>query len=388
MSPRLEAGRSRASMRSAPFAHSLCSRGWRLGSDAQLRPPRAPLHLRRRATSIPSAKLVIGSPQPHASSFQPAKQRGVALITAVLIVALATILAVNVGFNGFMDQRRSATRYALDQGFQVAVGAEAWAADTLRRDGAQGGQRRQDHLAEEWATPIPPIPVEGGEVSGYIEDMQGRFNLNSLVVRQGDQLQPDPLAVRRLERLLEILELETKWAGVIADWIDTDGEAGFPDGAEDAVYTSQTPAYRTAEMPITRTSELLALSEFGIERYRTLEPYVTALPIGTPINLCTAPPQVLDALVEGQRQFTVGRDNVAELRKERCHPTLEEFESALSNEEKTELIQGRVVDEKSSYFRSTVWVTIGTTQFTLYSLLYRTDRTNLVRPILRSFGTA
>ncbi len=316
------------------------------------------------------------------------KQRGVALITAVLIVALATILAVNVGFNGFMDQRRSATRYALDQGFQVAVGAEAWAADTLRRDGAQGGPRRQDHLAEEWATPIPPIPVEGGEVSGYLEDMQGRFNLNSLVVREGDQLKPDPLAVRRLERLLEILELETKWAGVIADWIDTDGQAGFPDGAEDAVYTSQTPAYRTAEMPITRASEVLALSEFGIERYRKLEPYVTALPIGTPINLCTAPPQVLDALVEGKRQFTLGRDNVAELRKERCHPTLQEFESALSNEEKAELIQGRVVDEKSSYFRSTVWVTIGTTQFTLYSLLYRTDRTNLVRPILRSFGTA
>ena len=315
-------------------------------------------------------------------------QSGVALIMAVLIVALATILAVNVGFKGFMDQRRIATRYALDQGFQVAVGAEAWAADSLRRDGAQGGPRRQDHLAEEWATPIPPIPVEGGELSGYLEDMQGRFNLNSLVVRQGDQLQPDPLAVRRLERLLEILELETKWAGVIADWIDTDGQAGFPDGAEDAVYTSQTPAYRTAEMPITRASELLALSEFGIERYRKLEPYVTALPIGTPINLCTAPPQVLDALVEGQRQFTLGRDNVADLRKERCHPTLQEFESALSNEEKTELIQGRVVDEKSSYFRSTVWVTIGTTQFTLYSLLYRTDRTNLVRPILRSFGTA
>ena len=327
-------------------------------------------------------------PQPPAPSPQPRRQRGVALITAVLIVALATILAVNVGFNGFLDQRRTATRYALDQGFQVAVGAEAWAADTLRRDAMEDGRQRQDHLAEEWATPIPPIPIEGGEVAGYLEDMQGRFNVNSLVVRQGNQLQPDPLAVRRFERLLELLELETKWAGLIADWIDNDGQASFPDGAEDSVYTSETPAYRTAEMPITRTSELLALAEFGLDRYRRLDPYITALPIGTPINLCTAPPEVLDSLVAGQRQFTLGRDNVVDLRKERCHPTLQEFESALSNEERTELIQGRVVDEKSAYFRSTVWVTIGTTQFTLYSLLYRTDRTNLVRPILRSFGTA
>lgn len=333
-----------------------------------------------------SARVRAPHPLPPIPYPLPPKQRGVALITAVLIVALATILAVNVGFNGFMDQRRSATRYALDQGFQVAVGAEAWAADTLRRDGMQS--REQDDFTEEWATPIPPIPIEGGEVAGYLEDMQGRFNLNSLVMREGNQLVPNPRAVQRLERLLEILELETKWAGIIADWIDSDGQAGFPDGAEDSVYTSQPLPYRTAEMPITRSSELLALSEFGLDRYQKLEPYVTALPIGTPINLCTASPEVLDSLVEGKRQFTLGRDNVMDLRKERCHPTVQEFQSALSNEERQELIDGKVVGQTSAYFRSTVWVTIGTTQFTLYSLLYRTDRTNLVRPILRSFGTA
>jgi len=312
------------------------------------------------------------------------RQRGVALITAVLIVALATILAVNIGFNGFLDQRRSATRFALDQGLQVALGAEAWAADTLRRDAMQSG--KQDTLTEEWATPIPPIPIEGGEVAGYLEDMQGRFNLNSLVMRQGNDFVPDPAAVRRLERLLEILELEPKWAGIIADWIDSDGQAGFPDGAEDSVYTSQAPPYRTAEMPITRASELLALAEFGIDRYRRLEPFVTALPIGTPINLCTASPELLDALVEGERQFTLGRDTMTDLRKERCHPTVDEFKQGLNDEQRNEL--NDLLDEKSRYFRATVWVTIGTTQFTLYSLLYRTDRTNLVRPILRSFGTA
>ena len=64
----------------------------------------------------------------------PARQRGVALIMAVLIVALATILAVNVTFRGMVDQRRSANLFALDQGFQVALGAEAWAADFLRKD--------------------------------------------------------------------------------------------------------------------------------------------------------------------------------------------------------------------------------------------------------------
>ena len=72
-------------------------------------------------------------------SAQPARrtgrrQRGVALITAVLMVALATMLAVDVGFRGFLDQRRTGTLFALDQGFEVALGAEAWAADFLKRD--------------------------------------------------------------------------------------------------------------------------------------------------------------------------------------------------------------------------------------------------------------
>ena len=53
------------------------------------------------------------------------RQRGVALITAVLMVALATMLAVDVGFRGFLDQRRSGTLLAMDQALQVALGAEA-----------------------------------------------------------------------------------------------------------------------------------------------------------------------------------------------------------------------------------------------------------------------
>lgn len=312
------------------------------------------------------------------------KQRGVALIMAVLIVALATILAVNVGFKGFMDQRRIATRYALDQGFQVAVGAEAWAADTLRRDGLQ--KSKTDDTTEEWAMPIPPIPIEGGEVSGYLEDMQGRFNINNLVVREGDRFMPDKAAIERFQRLLELLEMEPKWAGVIADWIDSDGQAEFPDGAEDSVYTGQMIPYRTAEMPITRVSELLALADFGLDRYRRLEPYITALPVGTPINICTASAQVLDSLVPGMQEFTLGKDTTADIRKERCYPDLNEFKSR-DPTLVTELINTKVIDEQSDYFRSTVWVTIGTTQFTLYSLLYRADGTNLVRPILRSFGT-
>jgi general secretion pathway protein K len=313
------------------------------------------------------------------------RQRGVALIMAVLIVALATMLAASVSFKGYLDQRRSGNAFALDQGFEVALGGEAWAADSLRRDKQQSSPT--DDFTEEWATPIPPIPIDNGQFEGQMEDMQGRFNLNSLVTLEGGQLKFDQPAIDRFERLLELLELETKWARIIADWIDSDIQPNFPDGAEDPTYTGLSPPYRTANMPLTRASELLAITGFGLERYRKLEPFVTALPIGTSINLCTASPELLDALVAGRRQFTLARDDTMETRKQRCFPTKQDYESGLQPNEKTELVDGKVIDQTSSYFRSTIWVTIGTTQFTLYSLLYRSGNNGLVRPILRSHGT-
>jgi general secretion pathway protein K len=319
------------------------------------------------------------------------RQRGVALIVAVLIAALAAMLAASVSFKGYLDQRRTGNAVAMDQGFEVALGGEAWAADALRRDKQQSA--RTDDFTEEWATPIPPIPLDDGngnaygDFEGQLEDMQGRFNLNSLVALEGGQLKTDKAALDRFERLLDLLELETKWAKIIADWIDSDIQPEFPDGAEDPTYTGMSPPYRTANMPLTRASELLSLAGFGLDRYRKLEPFVTALPIGTAINLCTASPELLDAIKGTSLEFTQSRENVTEMRKQRCFPTVDDFKRGIPTQEAQALQQGKVIDQTSAYFRATIWVTIGTTQYTLYSLLYRSGNNGLVRPILRSHGT-
>lgn len=306
------------------------------------------------------------------------RQRGVALITAVLIVALATILAVNVGFRGMLDQRRSATLFALDQGYEIALGAEAWAADFLLQDARES---KTDHLGETWAQPLPPLPIEGGTVEGRLEDQQGRFNLNNLVFPDGTT---NPEAVKQLERVLAALQIETGWATTMADWIDLDAQPGFPDGAEDSVYTGQNPAHLAANMPITRTSELMVLPGFGAERYGKLKPYVSALPVGTKLNVCTAPGIVLDALSEDTREFGVNPKDLADRRKDACFPSLEALRGALGDEAYNKVKDS--LTESSNYFRATVWVTIGTTQFTLYSLLARSGA-GTVRPQLRSFGS-
>ena len=215
------------------------------------------------------------------------RQRGVALITAVLIVALATILAINVTFRGMVDQRRSATLFALDTAYEVALGAEAWAADFLRKD-AQESQT--DHLGETWAKPLPPLPVgEGiGVVEGRLEDMQGRFNINSLVVPDRRHHESRcRQAARATSR--HAVEIEPSWATAIADWIDSDVNPGFPDGAEDSAYTGEDPPHLAANMPITRVSELMVLPGFGVERFRKLQPFISALPVDAKLNVCTAP---------------------------------------------------------------------------------------------------
>ncbi len=306
------------------------------------------------------------------------KERGVALITAVLMVALATILAVDVGFQGYLQQRRSMTIFALDQGYEVALGAEAWAGDILKTDKQES---KTDHNAEIWATPIPPLPIDGGELEGRLEDMQGRFNINSLLLADGKVNKP---AVEQFERILEALDLETRWANYIADWIDTDTNPGFPEGAEDGVYTGQSPPYRPPNMPVTRTSELLALPEFGLERYQTLAPYISALPASTPLNVCTASGIVIDALNAGNKSFSVDPEHLTEMRSEKCFPNLNDIKATMGAAE-FETMKDRL-SEQSSWFEATVFVTIGTTQFTLYSLLHRSEA-GLVRPVLRSFGT-
>ena len=306
------------------------------------------------------------------------RERGVALITAVLMVALATMLAVDVGYRGFLDQRRTGTLFALDQGYEIALGAEAWAADFLKKDMQES---QTDHFGETWARPLPPLPVEGGTVEGRLEDMQGRFNLNNLIHTDGT---PNPTAVKQFERILAMLEIEPNWATAMADWIDRDTQPGFPDGAEDTVYTGMDPPHLAANMPITRVSELLVLPGFGPERYAKLRPFVSALPVGTPLNVCTAPGVVLDSLSEDAREFSLNPEDLGNRRKNACFPTLEDLRGSLGDAAYTELKDS--LTESSAYFRATVWVTIGTTQFTLYSLLAR-GGAGSVRPALRSFGS-
>jgi general secretion pathway protein K len=314
------------------------------------------------------------------------RQRGVALIIALVVVALATILATRIGASGARDQRRAATLLAQQQAFQIALGSEALAAEVFKLDTDRSGPQGRDSLDEPWATPIGPLPFEGGSVTPRVEDMQGRFNLNNLV--KADREQRNDVAYEQFRRLLEALQLEPKWADLMVDWIDENTIATGADGAEDGVYTGQQPPYRAANRWITSTSELLALPGFGAERYRLLQPYVAALPNDTRLNVCTAPGLVLDTLAPGMKAFGQDPKLLAQNREKGCFPYVPDVEAAIAQTGIDPQLQAAIrttLGERSTYFRVTSQVSIGTAQFTLYSLLERNG--GGARAILRSFGT-
>jgi general secretion pathway protein K len=316
------------------------------------------------------------------------RQRGVALIIALVLFALAAILAVRLAHGSFLERKRAFGLLAAEQAFQFGMGAEALAADVLNRDDAN-----QDTPNDIWATAQPPIPLrppndpEGepmGELQGTIEDLQGRFNLNNLLLKDPDGKKFAQQPLLQLQRILTTLNLETKWAALVRDWIDPDGDPYFPDGAEDAIYTSLDPPYRTGNWPMQSPSELLALPEFGAERYRRLAPYITALPVGSAINVCTASGVLLDSLGENVSEFSRDPDTLVKNRKSNCFPTMSSLKNSLPPADYT-AVKDRIA-ENSKYFRLTTIVTLGTSEFTLYSLLQR-DGTGHITPLQRSFGT-
>jgi general secretion pathway protein K len=302
-----------------------------------------------------------------------ARQRGVAILTAMLVVSLGTMIAVNLMWKASLDLRRTTSALAADQGLMYLQGAEAWAGDILRQD--QVDSIDSDHLGEFWAAELPPMPVDGGVISGRVEDLQGRFNLNNLVTPQGEE---DEIARRQFERLLEMLELDPSLAGVAVDWLDPDSETKFPFGAEDDVYSGFDPPYRASNTVITSPSELMAMSGFERESYRLLLPYVTALPSGTTLNVNTASDVLLASLSDD-----IDLSRGAALIEERGGADFPDISASFEGDVEPEVLQR--IDGVSQYFLLTASVAIGTNQFTMYSVLQR-DNSGIVRAIFRSLG--
>lgn len=219
------------------------------------------------------------------------RERGVALIVAVLLVALATLIVASLIDTTDLAFARTRNLMREQQAFAYARGLETWAMDGLRRD--QNEEPGIDSNGDVWARPLPPLDVPGGKLSGRLRELNGCFNLNHLVVNGVE----DALARRRFERLLRALKLPPELADAVIDYADADSDPGRR-GAEDMAYLLANPPRRAANQAFAHVSELRLVRGVDDKAYRVLEPHVCANPEASGINVNTATAPVLMSLAD------------------------------------------------------------------------------------------
>lgn len=292
-------------------------------------------------------------------------QSGVALVMALLVVAIAALLAYNMSSQALLDVSRGTTLARSEESRQLALGMEDWAMAILHQQFLS--EEKYDSRLQPWAAPLPPLPVQGGVVTGQIDDLNGRFNLNSLL-KPGDGGR-DPAAMERFSRLLAVLEMPPSIADAVADWIDPDTNVQGA-GAEDLAYLRLDPPYRTANRPMAHPAELRWVNGVTPEIYEQLREHVAAIPSGSFINLNTATvplwrsldPALSDELAE--RLSNRGRANYTSPQE-----AFDELESAgisLKPDQK------KTLSVRSNYFLARAQVRVGDHQTRYYSLLQRT----------------
>ena len=217
--------------------------------------------------------------------------RGAALITAMLVAALAAAVIATLAAGQSQWLRTVELRRDQVQAQALVLAGLAWARQVVRDDARAGPL---DHLGESWALPLPPTPLENGSIEGRIVDAQGLVNLNNLTA-DGAIARADR---RRLERLFAQAALPATAIDALADWIDAD-DTQRENGAESPAYAALVPARVAANAPLLRVSEAALVRQVDAARFASLASFVTALPTRTPLNVNTAPAEVLAASING-----------------------------------------------------------------------------------------
>ncbi len=302
-----------------------------------------------------------------------ARQRGIALLVALLVVALATVLIAGLidrgelGFVRTRNQRLSAQAQAYAQGLEI------YAARILQQDWA-ANNGSSDSNASVWAVPLPPTPVPNGLMSATMRDRNGCFNLNNLVDANGVANAPWP---GKFQRLLGALRLDPNIADAVVAWMNRQP------GVEDPYYLAQPVPYRTAKGGFVHVSELRLVKGVSGDVYAALEPHVCALPPGTRINVNTATPPVLmtldgvSTLEIAQRIWQEGHAN---------YTSLGDLSAIVPGVQATESAYYSV---RSTYFQARGDITLDGLPFTFYSLIERSLGTGAnggIRVIARSRG--
>ncbi len=282
------------------------------------------------------------------------RQRGMAVIAALLVVVAASALATSVVERQGLMANILITERDRAQAAWLLRGGLDWSRVVLLMDARNSPATRLDGI---WARPIIGLPVGTADdpnralFSGQIEDEQSKYNLRNLA--EGARIKPDE--VQALESLLQWLNLEPELATTMARRV-ADSQSG-EDGSPRAV-------------GLLGIDDLRMLEGFTPRIIDALQPFITVLPVATTINANTASAEVLGAVVPelglaGARELVVQRD------KGLWFTNRGDFVNRVRSREKN---AGQRISVNSNWFRVTGEVTVGATLVGLRALLHRSNQ--------------
>lgn len=288
-------------------------------------------------------------------------QLGTALVTAILIVALASLIAVSIMKQQHVDIRRAENMIKGDQAVLYLRAGENWVKQLLAEDLLKN---KNDSLNDNWAKIDSSLEIDNGLMQIQVEDLQGYFNLNNLLDEKGGHSKID---IEYFRNLLVVLELDPELVQPVLDWIDADINISLPSGAEDQEYLALNQPYRTANAAFVSVSELLLVKGFTQATYNKLVPYISALPTRVDINVNTVSIPLLAAIL--QISLTEA-EAILQGRSEKSYQDIAEFrgEQALKGKK----VEG--VGVASQFFKARVIVDLGRYNVSQTSVITRDNK--------------
>ena len=290
--------------------------------------------------------------------------RGAAIVIAMLLAALAATIAATLLWQQQRWMNEHAHRRDQVQAQALAMAGVQWARQIFN-DNASGGVV---HLGQPWALKLPALPIENGSIAGYIVDAQSRINVNNIA---GVPATPAPTRTA-LQRLFASLALPPSLLNAIADWVDADDRVSEPGGAEDAWYLSQPRPGLAADAPVRRASELLAVRGADAGSLARLLPFMSALDAPASVNVNTAPPEVLAAVVAGLD--AAGAAALVASRAQTPFATVADFRARLPRPDL--VVDETLIDVRSDWFEVSIEARQGDTLARARALLRRVPAAN------------
>ncbi len=299
--------------------------------------------------------------------------KGVALITALMVMSLATITAVSMTADQQIYMRRTENIRDHEQVFMYLLSAEDFTKIVLAED-----DPKQDSFKDDWYSEEPIVfPIEGGVLTGKVSDLQGKLNVNNLSRTPRNKWDED-----RLRQAMINNNIPTDLASIIIDWMD-DNQDALPGGAEDVDYLNGDRPYRTAGTKMGSISELKLLKGMNQEKYEELLEVLTVIPNedNATININTAPAEVLRIIIP-----ELSETEADDLAEDLAENPLKEPGDLIDHA----LVKGKKMDvnglsTETNYFLLESFASVQRARSRMDSILYRQDKDN-IKVVIRSQG--